>query len=240
MANIQSTAIKLVDQFAAFDTIIEERFNELDLSMIMMYVVDTAPEAALYSLAEQFNVLGWKGWTLATTEAARRELIKKAIAIQLYKGTPGAIKDAIKAVGFDNAEIREGIGIYYDGTYDHDGAIDFSAGANWPNFRVVVFLPDGIEVTEAVAAAVTNLILEYKNARSILVDVSFYLTLSDTVTVGDEDLVFGDEIVDSVTGGIFYDGSHDHDGSQTYGHIEDSIELSIYDDTGALISSDEF
>lgn len=238
MANILPTSIANVPWLAAMDAVAEQRYLALDLSIILMYVVDTAPEPALFYLAEQFDVLGNKGWNLANTEADRRALIKRAIELHQYKGTPWAIKEALKSVGFDDAIIIEGVGIDYDGTYDYDGIITYSGG-NWATFRVIVVLPDDFTIDAGNIELARSLILEYKNARSHLLDLSFRLIFNDSVDVDDEFLDLNDPIIDAVSG-ITYNGFANYDGSQYYNNTPDTINLNIYDQFGNLIESDVF
>ncbi len=177
--NILATSIANVPHLAAFDDLAASRFDGLDLSVICVYVVDVAPEPALYYLAKQFNVLGWKGWNLATTVAEKRALIKKAVELKRFAGTPWAIAEAVKAVGFDGAQIIEGVGVNYDGSHVHDGTITYGAGANWANFRVIIDLPAEKAIDGPALEKIKRLIFEYKNARSYLVDISFQTLVSD-------------------------------------------------------------
>lgn len=186
MDKIIASAVRNVPHLAAFDDLAASRLESLDLTVLLMYVVDAAPEAALFSLAKQFNVLGWKGWNLCQTVDDRRELVKRAIELKKYSGTPWAVETSLVTVGFDGATVHEGINVVYDGTNLFDGDITFGAGDNWANFRVTVELPDGIVVDGPTLEKVVRLINEYKNARSKLVDVTFFINLSDELETGDE------------------------------------------------------
>lgn len=238
MANILPTSIANVQWLAAMDAVAKERFENLDLSIILMYVVDTAPEPALFYLAEQFDVLGNKGWNLSPTTEERRALVKRAIELHQYKGTPWAIKEALKSVGFDDASIIEGVGIDYDGQYDYDGVI-FYSGGNWATFRVIIEIPDGFVIDAGNIELARALILEYKNARSHLIDISFRLIFNDSVAPNDEFLDLDDPIIDAVSG-VTYNGFANYDGANLYNNMPDLIELNIFDQFGNLIQSDEF
>lgn len=186
MANLINSAIGNVPHLAAFDDVAKERLEGLNLAVLLVYVVESAPESALYSLADQFDVLGWKGWNLATTEADKRALIKKAIELHRFKGTGWSIREAIRAVGFDGARITEGVGVDYDGEHNFDADITFGGGGNWATFRVTIFLPEDIEITVASLEKIRKLIFEYKNARSLLVDITFEVSPAEEVVVADE------------------------------------------------------
>ena len=57
MGNI-SNAIENISHLKAFDDVFKERFENMDLTPILMYMIDSAPESALYYLAEQFKQIG--------------------------------------------------------------------------------------------------------------------------------------------------------------------------------------
>lgn len=180
MANIAS-GIAQIPHLTAFDDMVKARFEGLDLSALLVYVVDSVPAEALYYLADQFDVLGWKGWNLAQTEADRRALIKKAIELHRYKGTIWAIKQAVRSVGFTDCKIIEHVGLDYDGAISYDGSNNYSGG-HWANFRVKIGLADAIVVDASLLDLTARLVLEYKNARSFLVDITFVASFSDDIS----------------------------------------------------------
>jgi phage tail P2-like protein len=204
MANLIASSIENIPHLAAFDGVAKERLEGLNLAVLLVYVVDSAPASALLPLAEQFDVLGWKGWNLAQTEADKRALIRKAIELHRYKGTGWAIREAIKAVGFDGARIVEGVGIDYDGEHNHDADITYGGGGNWATFRVTILLPEAIEVLVDSLDKIRKLIFEYKNARSHLVDITFEVSTVDEVAMADEvDLTIYDLSDNILENGIF-------------------------------------
>jgi phage tail P2-like protein len=82
-------------------------FRDVDLTKLLVNLVDNVDASALPHLAEQFNVYGRSQWQLATTEAAKRSLIKQAIPLHRRKGTPWAVKQAILALGFAEVDLIE-------------------------------------------------------------------------------------------------------------------------------------
>ncbi len=116
----------------------------------------------------------------------QRELIKSAIELHRYKGTPWSIKEALRRIGFGGAEILEGVGQYYDGTFLHNGTVTYSGANNWANFRVIFDLGNVKGINSAQTADLIALINEYKNARSRLVDLAFVKNIEDTVNMVDE------------------------------------------------------
>lgn len=118
--------------------------------------------------------------------AQQRELVKSAIELHRFKGTPWSIKEALRRVGFGGATIIEGVGQYYDGSFYHNGAVTYSGLNNWACFRVIFDLGNFKGINAAQTADLQSLIAEYKNARSKLVDLSFTKGIEDSVTMADE------------------------------------------------------
>lgn len=145
------------------------RLQELDLSVLGIYDIDSVIAAALYDLADQFNVLGLRGWNLAETEAERRALIKEAIILHQTAGTPFAVRRAMALVGYPDATIQENPGNFYDGTYTYDGSRAYS-GASFGTF-IVTLDPEQSAVSGPLISLIVALINEWKNARSYLLDL---------------------------------------------------------------------
>lgn len=73
------------ERFSILANIAAERFAQLDLTALMVYLVDLVDASALPALAEQFHVQGLEGWLFTTDEREKRELIKQAIELHKYK-----------------------------------------------------------------------------------------------------------------------------------------------------------
>lgn len=76
-----------------------ERIQGLDVSKLLVYLIDLVDADALPHLADQFHVLGLEGWNAALTEDSRRALIQSAIELHRHKGTPWALKRALAPLG---------------------------------------------------------------------------------------------------------------------------------------------
>lgn len=170
--NILASGIADKTHLAVFDMIERQRLAELDLACLLVYMVDTVPSAALPVLADQFDVMGYKGFGLAKTDEARRDTIKRAVALHRYKGTPWSIKESLRNLGYSKIVILEGLGAFYDGVYNHDGAA-FYGGANWANFVVKIYTASETPVAAPEGWSAWQAIQEYKNVRSVLVGFSF-------------------------------------------------------------------
>jgi P2-related tail formation protein len=225
MNNYLGTGISDKDFIKAFDELLNKRFNDIDLSPLCMYLVDVAPASALYYLADQFDVLGFKGWFLCTNDDERRSLIKRAIELHRFKGTPWAVKEALKSIGYYDAKIQENAGgIFYDGLNDYDGS-RVHGGGGWATFRIQILdLGETKGISSEGLATIIKMINEYKNARSTLIGILFSATVQDVEEMQEE--LTGkiqtnqvDEILGAV---ILYNDTYDYDGAQMYSqNIED-------------------
>lgn len=78
-----------------------DRVGDLDLTKLLIYWLDDVDASALPHLAKQFHVLGLEGWDYASTEAEKRALLKQAVELHRYKGTPWAVRQGIQRVSPD-------------------------------------------------------------------------------------------------------------------------------------------
>jgi len=126
------------------------RLGTLDLTPILIYLVDNVEPTALPHLAEQFHILGNEGWLFAGTEQEKRALIKNAVQIHKYKGTKFALEKVLESLNL-NGKIFE--------WFDY-------AGQPY-HFRVILdlFNRGFDEITEK---QLLDLIEETKNVRSVM------------------------------------------------------------------------
>jgi len=126
--------------FNISDKTINRIIGDIDLSPVMIYLIDIVNVNALPFLASQFDVEGFKGWDLAITETQKRELLKTSIQIKKHLGTPWAIKQALKAIGFSNVTIQEGFDtdiMVLDGSWILDGSVILGS-RDWSAFSVTI------------------------------------------------------------------------------------------------------
>lgn len=215
MSNILATAIRNTPHLVAFDEMAKKRIDTMELEKLLVYIIDTVDKSALPFLAAQFDVLGYKGMKLATTEEQQREVIKKAIELKRYKGTVWAVKEALRTIGYPTAIINEGVG---------------SGPNGWAEFNISI---DGGEniVSASSIEDILKMVDEYKNVRSHLVDVKFIINLGlSTVNLTDESVenpsVNEDDFV-RVGSNFKYNGSFTHDGSRNFSSDSDILEVTI-------------
>ncbi|MFZ5659205.1 MAG: phage tail protein I [Pseudomonadota bacterium] len=125
------------------------RISEMDLSPLLVYLVDTVNASALPNLAEQLHILG-EGWQFARDDNERRRLLKRAIELHRYKGTRWAIQQVLETLAL-SGQISEW----------------FEYGGQPYYFKINVDLATrGID--ETTFDALVALVAEYKNVRSHL------------------------------------------------------------------------
>lgn len=212
---------------AVFDNMVEQRISEIDFSPVIPLLVDNAPENMLPLLASQFDVMGYKGMRFATTAAEQRELIKRAIKLHKYKGTPYAIKESLKALGITNVIIKEHILLFvYDGIYNYDASLSYGE-SQWATFRIVVDASAYPTISTSLLNDIKTLVNTYKNARSHLIDVSFGFYFNEaptaTDTLYDNNMVFSD----TVGPGVYYSSVATYNSGVEYNRTLDDLTIDI-------------
>jgi len=214
MSNVDTIlpdSIAIYPHLVAFDMAMKRQVEKIPLQVLLVYLVDNVPAAALPLLAAQFDVLGYKGWRLAQTEQAQRDLIKRAIELHRFKGTPWAVEEALKSIGFTDIELIEHVPFMH-----------------WATFRVRI-TNENIMLTEESITDIIAMINEYKNARSHLVDVQMILQFEDIINLEEDSADVNIEILieDDITfnGALRYDGTGMYDG--TYDHSGDNDVVTI-------------
>jgi phage tail P2-like protein len=141
-----------------FDTSFEELKKHIIKVLIYPRIDEIEDEKLLDLLAWQFHI---EGYDQAQTIQEKRNLIKNAIELHRYKGTPYAIKKVFQALGLD-ASLQE--------WFDYDGEPY--------KFKVLV---KSIIQDEDTYRRLIELINEYKNVRSWLDAIGFHREYSQTL-----------------------------------------------------------
>ncbi|EJV7866277.1 phage tail protein I [Salmonella enterica] len=138
------------ERFSILANIAAERFAQIDLTALLVYLVDIVDASALPSLAGQFHVQGLESWLFAANEQEKRELIKQAIELHKYKGTPWAVRRVLEILSLPGT-ISE--------WFEYGGKAYF--------FKVEIeLINQGMD--ENLFNNLVDLIHEYKNVRSKL------------------------------------------------------------------------
>lgn len=199
------------------DVCIQEMMRRVDLSQLLLYFVEVVDDRVLPFLAEEFDVLGVKGWDFCRNKDEQRALIKMAIQLHRYKGTPWAVERAMEQAGLIGAILVENSG---------------TGPTGWAMFRIEVpvgLMPaDPMVLLNALALAKV-----YKNARSVLEAILFTgLDFEDSVTLEENDLVIDADATllgdsSAITGGFRYDGANRYNTTRNYADETDCIVINI-------------
>lgn len=216
--NILADSIAGIPHLAAFDAMANARLSSIEIENLLVYVIDSVQPSALPHLARQFDVEGFRGYGLATTDEQRRAIIKQAIELKRYMGTVWAIKQAMQAVGYTDAVLVEGID-----TGDPD--------TDWARFKIESVLGDTIGVEGTSQSDLAKLVREYKPARSFLEGISYTIAISDVIGALEDTLniLFEAPTLDEDLGYFarFYNGAHIYNGSIKYIESLDSLTINI-------------
>src|SRR5580700_3332290 len=102
---------------------------------------------------------------LAMTESAQRELVKSAIALHRFRGTPWAIKQALASLGWTTVSLLEG--------QSNWGGTTYPANQGWAVFRVMIDLAAGQGVSIGAVSTAVAAANFFKPARAWLDSVRF-------------------------------------------------------------------
>lgn len=126
------------ERFALLCKLLDERHAGIDLTPMLVYLVDLVKAPLLPVLADQFSLLDEAVWMLAESEDARRNLIKNAVELHRYKGTPWAIREIIRLLGFGEIQLQEGLGgRTYDASIAFNGLYVYGDTRAWAAYRVI-------------------------------------------------------------------------------------------------------
>ena len=201
----------------AFDLWQQEALSRVPIDELLLYFTDTVNPVALPYQAEEFDVLGAKGWDVAGSDIdLQRDLIKKGVLIHRYIGTPWAIEQVMIYAGFGAAALVE-----------HTG----SGSTGWAVFGIYVDIgsmwPD-----PALCEILYRLVMLYKNARSVFEGIVFTGLdfVEDSLLIGDDlEVDASSTITDGiVVSGTFYcDGTYLCDGSRNFDDELDTITITL-------------
>lgn len=171
MANHQlPPALAGDERFNHLCELLDESLNGLDLNALLVYLVDLVKPKLLPILADQFSMLDEAAWLLAESADAKRSLIKNSAELHRFKGTPWAIREVIRLLGFGEVTLQEGLGnqvrnglIVRDGTHVHGDP------TSWPLYRVFLKRP----ITNDQATLLRRLLLSVAPARCRLVALDY-------------------------------------------------------------------
>ncbi len=135
--------------------------------------IDTLTEASSVGAAQQ-----------RVTIAAQRSLVKMAVQLHRFRGTPWSIKNALATLGWVNVSLLEGQASW--------GGIQYPSDEGWAVFRAVIQLGPDQTIEPSAPDLAVSAISFFKPSRSLLDALVFALspifdvapTPSDALTLG--------------------------------------------------------
>jgi len=146
------------ERFSLLCQLLDQALADLDLNVMLVYLIDLVKPSLLPVLADQFSLLDEAAWELAESEEAKRNLIKNAAELHRFKGTPWAIREVIRLLGFGEVTLMEGI-----------HAQSSTEPSTWPLYRVVLKRV----ITNDQAVLLRRLLLSVAPARCRLVSLDY-------------------------------------------------------------------
>lgn len=156
------------------DAVVEERLGDVDLSNLLVMLLNGGPEAALVELGLQFGAVD-AVWNAATLDE-RKALVARVLARRRVRGTRWAVRDALDAIGYPTVHMKKRPTITADGSIVADGT--FFANLSLHHFRYWLVLIGGFLVS-AELARVLAAFNSWKQKSVLLEDVFFVPSDSD-------------------------------------------------------------
>ena len=156
-------------------TALEKRLDTLNASRLDLevHINDvwnpyTCPIAFLPYLAAAFSVDYWdEEWS----EEAKREVVAKSIKVHRHKGTAGALKDMLRAAGYGEVELVEGLDARQrDGRVTRDGTYFHSEYKHWAFFNLKLLRAVSIEQAQQIKTLVNRVKREVCELHALTYD----------------------------------------------------------------------
>jgi hypothetical protein len=135
--------------------------NALDKSKVMTTLVELLDDEFISLLAEKWSVTGYDGAFLAENDHSKRSLIKAAIELHRYKGTPWSIREVLRRLGFGEIEIDEGLKAR---TYEHKFVQTIPLSDKWAYYAIRLNQP----ITNDQAQQLRKILRNFAPARCTL------------------------------------------------------------------------
>ena len=111
--------------------VIGERLSNLDLTQLLIYVINNVTPSALPFLAWQFDVLS-PFWQLLSPGTSQAQLIENSISLHRTLGTPYAVKTSLNNLNWAYVTILEGQSSW--------GGNNYPVSEGWAVFRIYIAL----------------------------------------------------------------------------------------------------
>lgn len=138
------------------------RLPQLDIAKVMTTLVDLLGDEFIELLAEKWSMTGDDGLILADSDGSKRGIIKKAVELHRHKGTPWAIREVLRLLGFGEIEIDEGLKArdYTANTY----VARIPEAERWAHYAIRFSQP----ITNEQAITIRQVVRNFAPARCLL------------------------------------------------------------------------
>ena len=121
-------------------------------------------------LAWENSIGDAEGWMFAETEGAQRNLIKGAYELHRKKGTPWAIREIVRRLGFGQVELIERMGNKtHNGEIRRDGRYSHGHSDRWAHYRIIM----SSVITNDQAALLRKTLAAFAPARCLLAALDY-------------------------------------------------------------------
>ena len=146
------------------------RMNDADVARLMPRLINLVAPEHLVMLAESRSILGADGYWHAESDQMRRRLIKGAYELHRYKGTPWAIREIVRRLGFGEVQIIEGMGNKrHNGEITRDGRYAHGHSDRWAHYRIIM----ANVITNDQAALLRHTLRAFAPARCVLAALDY-------------------------------------------------------------------
>lgn len=158
------------------------RLEALPVDKALTHLVDAVDARLLPHLAHGWHVTDLEGWRLADTPEKRRAILRRAIALHRKKGTPWAVKEALRAAGFGAlSRLIEGRAMRrYDGAVYADGS-EIYGGHTWAEWRLEADLGETAGLDAGIAAAAEAIAREWAPVSRHLTALAWRADVSEHI-----------------------------------------------------------
>lgn len=140
--------------------------DDLPIDKLLIRLIDLVDSEHLPILASSMSVDDIDGFWLAESDEARRNLIRGAYDLHRFKGTPWAIKEIVRRLGFGNATLIEGFGkkTHNGDIIKRDGTYNYGHSDRWAYYRIIIHEP----ITAQQAILLRKTLSAFAPARCVL------------------------------------------------------------------------
>ena len=140
---------------------LSQRLPNLPIHQVMTTLIDLLGDEYTPLLAEKWSVTGDDGIMLADSMDSKRRLIARAIELHRQKGTPWAVREVLRQLGFGEIEIDEGLKAR---TYEHTVVQAIPTNERWAWYSVRFTKP----ITNDQAEQIRRTLRSFTPARCLL------------------------------------------------------------------------